>query len=349
MKVALARLAGRASLVDAVAAWEKHVAQAGESKTVKDAISALHSGQTKRGFSPRHVRETKAKLTRFFRGLESVQVCDLKTTDLEAARDAEDARGKEPSPEQQVKRLRYAALFIEFCISKKWLKPAGNPMVGVGRPRLKAKKISCLSVEEVARLLLAAGEHRPGILAPLAIKVFAGLRNEELYFLTWAAFKARTIRIEKTKTDRARSTTVADVLREWVTIPEDTGGLIFSVRPEVKDREAVWLEEIAAVEKAAGVEIPQNGLRHTFGSYHYADKKDASETAYEWASESITDIAHGGTVTTNETAPHLWLPQVSVSLPLLVMVRRKRRRSFSSLRIRLRYSPASTFPAGGNG
>jgi len=305
-KVALARLAGRASLVEAVDAWEKFVAKAGESKTVSDAITALHAEQEKQGLSARHVRECKAKLTRFFREVAGVQVCDLKTEDLEAARDAEDATGKDPSPEQRAKRLRYASLFMEFCIAKKWLKPAGNPLLGVSRPRLKSKKISCLSVEHVAKLFLAAKEHRPGILSPLAIKIFAGVRNEELFHLTWAAFKARTIRIERTKTDRARSSTVADVLREWITIPEDTSGLIFSIRPEVKDREAVWLEEIAAVEKAAGVDIPQNGLRHTFGSFHYAREKDAAETAFEMGNSPAVVRAHYADAVDDDDAELFW-------------------------------------------
>lgn len=306
VKVALAQLAGRATLVEAAAAWEKFVAQAGESKTVEDAITALHSDQKKQGLSDRHLRECKAKLTRFFLGLEKTKVCDLKTEDLEDARDADDATGKEPSPEQRAKRLRYASLFMEFCISKKWVKPAGNPLIGVSRPRLKSKKISCLSVEEVARLLLAAKEHRPDILPALVVKIFAGVRNEELFFLTWGAFKARTIRIEKTKTDRARSTTVADVLREWITIPEDTSGLIFAVRPEVKDREAVWLEEIAAVEKSADVEIPQNGLRHSFGSYHYGQHKDEAKTAFEMGNSPAIVRAHYADAVDDDATELFW-------------------------------------------
>ena len=305
LKVSLARLAGRASLVEAVEAWERFVAKAGESKTVSDAIALLHADQEKQGLSSRHVRECKARLTRFFRGLESVMVCDLRTEDLEASRDAEDATGKDPSPEQRAKRLRYASLFLEFCLGRKWIKPAGNPLLGVSRPRLKSKKISCLSVEQVAKLLLAAKE-RPSILDPLAIKIFAGVRNEELFHLRWDAIKARTIRVEKTKTDRARSTTVADVLREWITIPEDTSGLIFSIRPEVKDREAVWLEEIAAVEKSAGVEIPQNGLRHTFGSYHYAQKKDAAAAAFEMGNSPAVVLSHYADAVDDDDAELFW-------------------------------------------
>lgn len=281
IKVALKILAGRASLVEAATAWEKLVAKAGDSKTVKDAITVLHADQKSQGLSDRHVRETKAKLTRFFRGLEKVRVCDLKTEELEAARDALDAKGKTPSPEQRAKRIRYASLFMEFCISKKWLKPTGNPLVGVSRPRLKSKKISCLTVEEVSRLLLTATMHRPDILSFLAIKIFAGPRNEELYPLTWGAFKPTTIRIEKTKTDRARSVSIADTLRQWIKIPEDTTSLILATRPEIKDREAVWLDAIAEVEKEAGVVIPQNGLRHTFGSFYYGKCKDAAETSHQ--------------------------------------------------------------------
>jgi len=279
IKVALQILAGRASLVEAANAWEKYVAQAGESKTVEDAIAALHTDQTGQGLSARHVRECKAKLTRFFLGLEKVKVCDLKSEDLEKARDAMDAMGNSPSPEQRAKRIRYASLFMEFCISKKWIKPAGNPLIGVSSPRLKSKKISCLSVEEVALLLLAAKEHHPEALPFLGIKIFAGPRNEELYPLTWEAFKASTIRLEKTKTDRARSVTIEDALRGWITIPEDKTGLILSALPQIKDREAVWLDAIAKIEKKAGVTIPQNGLRHTYGSYHFGRSKDAAATS----------------------------------------------------------------------
>jgi hypothetical protein len=141
-------------------------------------------------------------------------------------------------------------------------------------------KISVLTPEEVARLLKAALDFLPEIVPALAIKVFCGVRNSELFSLTWDTVKSSTIRAEKTKTDKARSVSIIDPLRSWLP-KERQAGYIFALKGLVKDRESVWLEAMDLLKEKAKIQLPQNVLRHTFGSYHYGKEKDASRTAFE--------------------------------------------------------------------
>ena len=323
MHVAMMILAGRASLVDAANAWEKYVGKAQKSVSVLEAIEALHADQKAQGLSDLHCRETRAKLKRFFSGLYDVKICDVTQDDVENARDAakppraaaEGATPVPPSPEQKVKRLRYASILLEFAIGKRWLKADQNPLLGVSRPKIERKRIEALSVGEVAKLLIACQETNEELLPGLAMKVFTGLRNEELFHLTWDAFRSKTLRIEKTKTDRARSTSILDVLRAWIPHPKKSG-LIFSIRPEVKDREAVWLEEIKEVEEKAGVNIPQNGLRHTFGGFHYCLKKDAAATAYEMGNSPKMVKDHYADAVDDDDCRRFWnlIPAIAESM-----------------------------------
>ncbi len=279
-RVALAKLGDRASLIDAVDFWLKHAAPVEDAPTVREAISKLHLEQQKQDLSERHIRETKAKLTRLFRGLGDRKISELTRLDLGHARDAKDATGKDPSAAQRVKRIRYASILITWAAEKGWIQPERSPLRGVSKPRLRAQKISILTPEEVAHLLKAALEILPEIVPALAIKLFCGIRNSELYPLTWNTIKPVTIRLEKTKTDKARSVSIPDPLRSWLP-KEQKEGFIFSCKHLVKDRESVWLEAMDLLQEKARIQLPQNVLRHTFGSYHYAREKDAGKTAFE--------------------------------------------------------------------
>ena len=143
---------------------------------------------------------------------------------------------------------------------------------------------------QTAKLLWAAHEHCPELVAGLAIKIFSGVRNTELYTLTW-----ENIHLEKerdsqiivlaafSKTGRKRAISIHPTLYQWlsprVCNPEDR---VFGMASHVKDRESVWLDAIKLSRKFAGIDPwPQNALRHGFGSYHYALYKNETLTASE--------------------------------------------------------------------
>lgn len=299
-KAALAKLAGRASLTDAAFYWDSQHA-AGESKTVASAIESLHADRKAAGLSPRHCREVKAKLLRLLGDHLKKTISSLTAEELEAAVAKADAKGKAPSHSQRAKRLRYFSILAEFSIARGWL--SRSPASSISRPRISPGRPSILTPEDCKKLLAKA---RPELLPSLALKLFAGVRNAELYLARWQDFKETTIRVQRTKNSKPRSVPTEKTLFRHLPKKRPKEGLIFAIRPEVKDREAVWLEEITALAKAAEVKIPQNALRHTFGTYHCQRCKDYAKTAFVMGNSPKVCQSHYVDAVDDKTASKFW-------------------------------------------
>jgi len=295
VKVALALLNGRPSLLKAVEAWVAALESTKETKTMAEAIEALHEEQEAEALTKRHLRETKSKLKLYWADFLSKKVDEITPEDVSSMlkRPAgKNASGERPSLSLRTKRKRYSRILINFCIDQQWIKLDRNPLGVVRRKKRNATdpakaEIYVLSPLEVARLLWSAQEHRPEALGGLILKVFSGMRNPEMTSVRWGAIADGSIFLKAAfvKTNRSRTVTVEPVLAEWLKLvgaKKNPGDLVFDYLPKSKDREAAWqlaLREIAANARFAS--WPQNALRHCFSSYHFALYKDAARTATE--------------------------------------------------------------------
>ena len=194
------------------------------------------------------------------------------------------------------------------------------------------------SVNEVAKILWAAQELYPKMLAHLTIKIFSGIRNPELFGLKWESIVDDSIVMLATfaKTQRQRSVTIQKSLKSWLQkaidlkAKEDADlaaeakgkpkskappkgpppmmkGLVFAVTPEKEDREAIWLEQIQLIKLASGVSNwPQNILRSTFGSYHYQLVKNEAVTAYEMGNSPSVVRRHYVNAVTEKACKAFW-------------------------------------------
>ena len=182
-----------------------------------------------------------------------------------------------------MKRLRYAAILFHWGIDKGYCNKL--PFAGIARPKVVQKAPQPIGVIEAMRILYVAAIHTPEALPALAIKFFAGLRNSELYKLDWSDVQNDSILVSSavSKTNKARAVSIPNNLKSWLDSldEDDRFGLVFGMKPRVKDREAVWLDVIKKIEEIAKVKISQNSLRHTFGSYHYQLYKSSDRTAFE--------------------------------------------------------------------
>ncbi len=57
--------------------------------------------------------------------------------------------------------------------------------------------------------------------------------------------------------------------------------LVVKWQTHVNDRQFAWIEAQRALQKLSGITIPQNALRHSFGTYHRQRGKDTARTAFE--------------------------------------------------------------------
>jgi integrase len=175
--------------------------------------------------------------------------------------------------------FNYLAIVFQRGIRKGWCKE--NPAAGIKAEILELPRdVTILTANEMARLLGAALSLRKELVAPLALKAFAGIRTSELLRLTWGEIKNSAVHIErrKAKTKRARHITHQIPLPAWlkaVKLAEKTGSSFV-----VQMQEKPFHQGVAVLAKAAGIKVRSNALRHSFGTYYYHKHKNAPQTAY---------------------------------------------------------------------
>jgi integrase/recombinase XerD len=155
-----------------------------------------------------------------------------------------------------------------------------NPCLHVERAKLPDVEIEVLTVDECGTLLkrcVQEKKHRP-LLAFVALGMFCGIRPEELRRLKWDAIdlEGGTVIVagEKAKSRRRRVVDISPNALEWLRlVPAETRAPGASIVPRsVRDR-WWWLRKAcgwARSRSKVGRPWPQNGLRHTFASMHYA-------------------------------------------------------------------------------
>jgi integrase len=280
-RAALTALGGKASLVEAADLWLARTATVGKTKTVQTGIDLLLAEKSRENLSPSHLRELRSKLDRIFHALKTKPLADLTREDMRKAFSqpmlSRTRLEQKVSPQQQVKRQRYANILIAFAIDEGWIAHDSNPLRGVNPPKILGSSVTVLTPVETARLLNAASaEFSPG----LAIKIFAGLRNEELWDLKWGDIVDAQIVVQAAfaKTGNRRIVTIHRTLNSWLEkARREDDCLVASPAKKFS-----WLEELVNARTRAGfTDWPQNVLRHSFGSYHYALHRNESLTAAE--------------------------------------------------------------------
>lgn len=289
-RIALAELAGRATLQDSARAWLAHIEPTKRTPSVATTIKNILQEKTDENQSDRHIHDLEKRLTSLFRYVKSKHLNELRRLDLHRALKIKMGPPKKkvpPSPAQQEKRLRYAAILINYAIAHGWIRSENNPLNGLNAAKRVIERVGFLNYEQVARLLYFAQEMRPQLIPMLTVKIFSGIRNSECFSLTWGEVKSKQLEVLAAfaKTGRHRPVKIHPTLTEWLKGKHGKSqDLVFGINPDTKDRESCWLWYFTPIWKAALPELkkwPHNALRHTFGSHYYARTKSLSETAYE--------------------------------------------------------------------
>ena len=149
-----------------------------------------------------------------------------------------------------------------------------NPIERTGKAKLVDKPPEIFTLDELAALLAHADAD---ILPALAIGAFAGLRHDEIGRLQWSEINLVrgfiNVSAEKAKTARRRLVKIVPCLAGWLAPYAGCTGPVVAANERNKT---------LAARKAAGLtRWPNNGLRHSFASYHVAHFGDAARTAME--------------------------------------------------------------------
>jgi integrase len=150
-----------------------------------------------------------------------------------------------------------------------------NPVSVIDKLKCPAKPPEIFEPEQL-RCFLAAASLK--LIPPLVIGAFAGLRTSEILRLDWQDVDLPRglihVASHKTKTARRRLVTIQPNLAAWLCPFAGRKGKVYSDKGN-------YHHATSALAAAVGQKWPQNGLRHSFASYHLARFQNANQLALE--------------------------------------------------------------------
>ena len=149
----------------------------------------------------------------------------------------------------------------------------------------KLSEIEIYSVQELTRLLLAAGEMTPFI----AIGAFAGLRHAEIARLDWREIDLEDgfieVRAAKSKTGERRLVPIHANLKKWLLPYRQPAGKVVpyanTTKQLLKIAAATGSEATQTAPEVPALKWKHNALRHSFISYRVAECADVPRVADE--------------------------------------------------------------------
>jgi integrase len=259
-----------ASLTDAVQFFLKNAKPVGGTKSLADAIRELLVSKRKAGKRESYVSILGWVLNAFERDCQGRNVNEITRHDVESWLDRVD------NLTTRKNRIRDLSILFEFCRRRGYC--GSNPLENIERPIVTRARPEIFTVKEAAALLTTAESHEELELVPaVAIGLFAGLRMSEIKQLDWrnVDFEHRVIDVDESiaKMRQQRNVDMSDSLIAWLTPHARAEGPIIPLGFRNKMQQ---LRNLAGITK-----WPDNGLRHSFGSYHVAYFQNPNMTALQ--------------------------------------------------------------------
>jgi integrase len=256
------------TIKDATNFFIAHLKASENSCTAVELVKELVAAKKADGASRRHVDDLDSRLSIFAEKFDGQSVATITSAEID-----DWLRSLNVSPVTRNHYRRLIVLAFNFAVQREYA--TDNPAKKTAKAKEDGGNIGILTINEAARLLESAA---PDVLAYIAIGLFAGLRRAELERLDWSEidFDSELIEVtaQKSKTARRRHVTMQSNLREWLMPLRKHRG---NVTPRENFRQLFDTARLAA-----GIdEWPDNGLRHSFASYHLAHFKDAKALALE--------------------------------------------------------------------
>jgi len=292
-------------LRDAVARLRaEHAERQRQSLTVADALEVFHEYKRSR-VGERQRADLRDRLKRFAETFGTRKVSSIETVEIERwlsglrSRRNPDGLRKLPLVGAQTRNHYRAALhaFFGFAAS-----PAGgwcdaNPVAHLEPVKVKTAEPEAYAVEDVAKILQDALDHRLDVLPALALQFFSGVRASELPLLDLATIPTEggEFRVGSDKTGW-RLAWLAPAGRAWLDAQPRKRGKAWT------QSRRMLVDAVVAVRAAAGVKKINNGARHSFISYRVAELRDVQRVADECGNSPQTIKKHYRQLVTSEAA-----------------------------------------------
>ncbi|MEI8235186.1 MAG: hypothetical protein WCH57_10945 [Verrucomicrobiota bacterium] len=281
------------TVLDAAEFYAKHLRTISGSRKVSEVVCELMGARTADGLSADYLTDLKIKYDRFTRDFGERMIASLTTKEIS---DWLRKLGV-GAVSRNTTRSRLATL---FSFAKRQGYTPENPIANVERAKEHSEEIGILTVAETARLLECADAET---LPYWVIGAFAGLRSAEIERLDWSEvdFDAGLIEVKasKAKTASRRLVTMQPNLKAWLAPYRKHRGSVCPIGLRKKleaDRDKAGLRK----------DWPNNALRHSFGSYHLAQFKDAAALALQMGNSPAMIFKHYRELVKPKEAERYW-------------------------------------------
>lgn len=263
------------SLREAVAMVLPILAARRKTVPVEKAVRAMREAQERDGASARHLSDLKSRLGQFERAFPGRELATFSTVEIDQW-----LRSLEVGNLARNHSRRIVGGLFTFGMVRGWC--LENPVAKIGKAKVVAGKVGILSPEQTARLLEGAPADA---VAALAIAAFTGLRRAELERLDWREVRLAKGLVEvtagKAKTAARRFIPIRENLAAWLAVHARRAGRVCPPNFRVRFDEARRAAGFRVLPGDRGSAWPDNGLRHSFASYHAAHFQDAGKLAVE--------------------------------------------------------------------
>lgn len=281
---AFGRLKG-ASLTKAVTYFLQHADPAGGVRTFKQVAEEFLRSRKAMGVRPRTFVQYESYLRILGEEFDGEPISQVTRSDLE-----DFFTESEWSPRTRLNYMVTLSTVFTFAQDRDYC-PA-NPAAKIERPILDDRPPGILKIAEVLALLRSARDHEPAMLPAVAAGLFAGLRRSELCALDWSEVELGRGTIEvkgsKAKTRQRRLVHIGGALKAWLSPAAKKSGPV-----TVSSRDDVFGEHLRELVGKAGItDYPHNGIRHSFGSYHYERHRNEQLTASQMGNSPAVIFRH---------------------------------------------------------
>jgi integrase len=274
----------RVTILEAAKYYQNHVLAYKTAPTVKEIVERYIADCKHRNLRPRTITDLEQRLNTFASDFGESRLSEITLDELK-----EWVNDEQLGMRTRINYLTKLSQLYGFALRRpeKWVDANLTEMIH--RPAVEETKPEIFSVEQAKALLTHANEF--GMLPYIALGLFAGLRSAEMLRLDAKdiIFENQIIKIgaDVAKKRAQRNVDMQPALVGWLQPCAQTlkmGGPIVDQSRFRKNKEL--LLDVAGIEK-----WPENGLRHSFASYHLAAFNNSDSTAYQMGHRS-TELVH---------------------------------------------------------
>ena len=276
---------GGISLITAVSFYLSHAQPSGGSRTFKQVADEFLKSRRLMGVRPRTYLQYVSYLRVLGEEFDDQPISQISRSDLE-----DYFTESEWKPRTRMNYMVTLSTLFTFAQDRDYC-PA-NPATKISRPILDENPVGILRIADAVALLLVARKEEKAMVPALALGLFAGLRRSELCSLDWSEvslpFGTVEVKGSKAKTRQRRIVHLCASLKLWLRpLAKKSGPVTVSPRDDIFGEH---LREL--IGKAKIADYPHNGLRHSFGSYHYERHRNEQLTASEMGNSPAVIFRH---------------------------------------------------------